>query len=299
MTLAKKKAMTAYLFLAVPLVFFLGVRFGPMLYAMARSLTDWSLLRKTNQFIGLGNFKAVLGDPVFLKSLANTLHYALLGAPLVIVISLAIALLLNRIIRGRGFFRLVYILPYITPIVAVSWVWRWMYQSPPLGILNSLFSALGLPAMDFLLSPDQALPSILAVNVWVEIGYCVTVFLAGIQTIPFDCIEAAKIDGASDAQVLFRIILPLLLPITLFLTIMQGIQFLRIFTPVYNMSSQAMGGPLDSTKSAALYIYQTAFTKFEMGQAAAASLVLFALIMTVTLLQLKLVDKKANNQEGT
>jgi multiple sugar transport system permease protein len=298
MTLTKKKALTAYVFLAIPLVFFIGVRFGPMLYAMIRSLTDWSLLRKTNQFIGLGNFRAVLGDPVFVKALVNTLHYALLGAPLVIILSLSIALLLNRIVRARGFFRLVYILPYITPIVAVSWVWRWMYQSPPLGIINAMFSMLGLPAMEFLRSPTQALHSILAVNIWVEIGYCVTVFLAGIQTIPFDCIEAAKIDGASERQVLFRIILPLLMPITLFLTIMQGIQFLRIFTPIYNMSSQAMGGPLDSTKSAALYIYQTAFTKFEMGQAAAASLVLFAIIMTVTLLQLKLFDKKANNQEG-
>ncbi|OHD79295.1 MAG: ABC transporter permease [Spirochaetes bacterium RIFOXYC1_FULL_54_7] len=297
MTLAKKKAMTAYLFLAIPLVFFLGVRFGPMSYAMVRSTTDWSLLRNTNEFLALENFKAVLGDPVFMKALVNTIHYAILGAPLVIILSLAIALLLNRITMGRSFFRLVYILPYITPIVAVSWVWRWMYQSPPLGIINALFSALGLPAMDFLLSPDQALHSILAVNVWVEIGYCVTIFLAGIQTIPMDCIEAARIDGANGRQVLFKIVLPLLMPITLFLAIMQGIQFLRIFTPVYNMSTQGMGGPLDSTKSAALYIYQTAFTKFELGRAAAASLFLFALIMTVTLIQLKLFDKKATNGE--
>lgn len=297
MTLAKKRAMTAYVFLALPLVFFVGVRFGPMLYAMGRSLTDWSLLRKTNQFIGLDNFTAVLSDGVFLKSLGNTLTYALVGAPIVIGLSLGIALLLNRVIHARGLFRLIYILPYITPIVAVSWVWRWMYQSPPLGILNALFSALGLPARDFLLSPKEALYSILAVNIWVELGYCTTVFLAGIQTIPMDCIEAAKIDGATDGQVLFRIILPLLMPITLFLMIMQGIQFLRIFTPVYNMSSQAMGGPLDSTKSAALYIYQMAFTKFEMGRAAAASLILFALIMAVTLLQLRLFDKRATGQE--
>ncbi len=297
MTLAKKKAMTAYVFLAFPLVFFVGVRFGPMLYAMIRSLTDWSLLRKTNQFIGFDNFKAVLTDPVFLKSLGNTLRYAIVGAPIVIALSLGIALLLNRIIHARGLFRLIYILPYITPMVAVSWVWRWMYQTPPMGILNAMFSALGLPAVEFLISPDQALYSILAVNIWVELGYCTTVFLAGIQTIPMDCVEAAKIDGASERQIFVRIILPLLMPITLFLMIMQGIQFLRIFTPIYNMSSQAMGGPLDSTKSAALYIYQMAFTKFEMGRASAASLVLFAIIMVVTLLQLRIFDKKANNQE--
>lgn len=298
MTLARKRSLTAYAFLAVPLVFFVVVRFGPMLYAMVRSLTDWSLLRKNNDFIGLQNFRDVLGDPVFVQALANTLHYAIVGAPSVIVISLSLALLLNRIVRGRSVFRLIYILPYITPIVAVSWVWRWMYQSPPLGIINALLVKMGLPAQEFLLSTSQALHSILAVNVWVETGYCVTVFLAGIQTIPVDVIEAARIDGASGRQILTRVILPLLLPITLFLTIMQGIQFLRIFTPVYNMSSQATGGPLNSTKSAALYIYQTAFAQFELGRASAASLVLFAMIMMVTLIQLRIFDRKAGTGGG-
>ncbi len=294
MTLARKRALTAYVFLSLPLVFFLGVRFGPTLYMMGRSLTDWSLLRKSHAFIGVGNFGEIFADPSFSAALYNTARYALFGAPVVIVLSLGIALLLNGIRKGRGLFRLVYVLPYITPIVAVSWVWRWMYQSPPLGVVNAILVLVGLPARSFLNSPAEALYSILAVNVWVELGYCVTVFLAGIQTIPQDCIEAARIDGASGSRVLVRIILPLLMPVTLFLTIMQGIQFLRIFTPVYNMSTQATGGPLDSTKSAALYIYQTAFTKFELGRAAAASLVLFAAIMTVTLLQLRFFDRKTN-----
>ncbi len=294
MTLAKKRAITAYVFLALPLVFFIGVRFGPMLYMMGRSLTDWSLLRKSNQFLGLANFAAVLGDPVFGKAMANTARYALVGAPIVIALSLAVALLLNGIARGKGLFRLIYVLPYITPVVAVSWVWRWMYQSPPMGLINRLLGALGLPAHAFINNPKEALYSILGVGIWVEMGYCVTIFLAGIQTIPQDCIEAARIDGASESRVLRSIILPLLMPITFFLAIMEGIQFLRIFTPVYNMSSQAMGGPLDSTKSAALYIYQTAFTKFEMGRAASASLILFAVIMVVTLVQVRFFDKKTN-----
>ncbi|MEI6875556.1 MAG: sugar ABC transporter permease [Spirochaetota bacterium] len=294
MTLARKRSLMAYVFLAVPLLFFISVRFGPMLYMMGRSLTDWSLMRKGNQFIGLANFQAVLSDQTFGISMGNTAAYALVGAPVVIAVSLAVALLLNGIGRGKGLFRLIYVLPYITPIVAVSWVWRWMYQSPPLGIINGLLSSLGLPAHAFINDPHEALFSVLAVNVWVEIGYCVTIFLAGIQTIPQDCIEAARIDGATEGKVLRRIILPLLMPITFFLAIMEGIQFLRIFTPVYNMSSQAMGGPLNSTKSAALYIYQTAFTKFEMGRAAAASLILFAVIMAVTLFQIKFFDKKTN-----
>ncbi len=294
MTLATKRAMTAYAFLALPLAFFLAVRFGPMLYMMGRSLTSWGLLRKTSSFVGLGNFREILADPVFLQSLSNTAKYAVFGAPAVIALSLGIALLLDLVPRGKGAYRLIYVLPYITPIVAVSWVWRWMFQSPPLGVVNAGLAALGLPAQEFLNSPRQALPSILAVNVWVELGYCTTVFLAGIQTIPSEVVEAARIDGASARQVLRKIVLPLLAPVTFFLAVMEGIQFLRIFTQVYNMSMQATGGPLNSTKSAALFIYQKAFVNFEMGLASAASLVLFAIIMAVTLVQIRVLDKKLN-----
>jgi multiple sugar transport system permease protein len=291
-TLAKRKTITAYSFLAIPLVFFLGVRFAPMLYMMAMSLTDWGLMRKVLRFLAFDNYRTIFADPAFLQSLSNTLRYAIFGAPAVIVTSLLIALLLDRIPRGKGLFRLIYVLPYITPIVAVSWVWRWMFQSPPLGVVNAVLVALGLPALEFLNSPTQALPTILAVNVWVEIGYCTVIFLAGIQTISSEVVEAARIDGASARQTLTRIILPLLMPVTLFLTVMEGIQFLRIFTQVYNMSTQAMGGPLNSTKSVALYIYQKAFTNFEMGMAAAASLVLFSVILVVTLVQMKFFDRR-------
>ena len=294
MTLAAKRAATAYAFLGLPLVFFVGVRFGPMLYMIAMSFTDWGLLRKTLHFVGLANYTAIFADPVFLKSLVNTAKYALFGAPAVIVASLFIALLLDRVPRGKGIYRLIYVLPYITPVVAVAWVWRWMFQTLPLGVINAVFVSVGLRAHEFLNSPTQALPSILAVNVWVELGYCTIVFLAGIQTIPSSITEAARIDGASGRQLLQRIVLPLLLPVTLFLAVMEGIQFLRIFTQVYNMSFQALGGPLDSTKSAALYIYQKAFTNFDMGVAASASLVLFVIILAVTLVQLRLFDRRLN-----
>jgi multiple sugar transport system permease protein len=294
MTLAKKQILTAYLFLALPLLFFLLVRFVPMLYALIMSATNWGLLIRDLKFLGFENFRKIFGDPVFIKALGNTARYALIGAPLVILASLFFALRLNDISRGRTFFRLIYVLPYITPVVAVSWVWRWMYQPPPIGIINGLLTASGIRAQEFLLGTGQALYCITAVNVWVELGYCVVIFLAGIQTVPQELTEAAKMDGASEWKILTRITLPLLLPVTLFLTVMEGIQFLRIFTQVYNMSVQATGGPLDSTKSIGLYIYQTAFTKFELGTAAAASLVLFVIVMAVTLLQLKVFDRSLN-----
>ena len=294
MTLAARRAATAYAFLGIPLLFFVGVRFGPMLYMIAMSFTDWGLLRKTLHVVGIANYKAILADPVFLKSLVNTVKYAVFGAPAVIILSLGIAILLDRLPRGKGIYRLIYVLPYITPLVAVAWVWRWMFQSPPLGIINAAFIFVGLRAHEFLNSPTQALPSILAVNVWVELGYCTVVFLAGMQTIPSSITEAARIDGASGRRLLRRITLPLLRPVTVLLAVLEGIQFLRIFTQVYNMSFQALGGPLDSTKSTALYIYQKAFNNFDMGVAASASLVLFVIILAVTLVQLRLFDRKLN-----
>ena len=292
MTLAARRAATAYAFLGIPLLFFVGVRLGPMLYMIAMSFTDWGLLRKTLHVVGIANYKAILADPVFLKSLVNTAKYAVFGAPAVIVLSLGIAILLDRLPRGKGIYRLIYVLPYITPLVAVAWVWRWMFQSPPLGVINAALVSVGLRAQEFLNSPTQALPSILAVNVWVELGYCTVVFLAGMQTIPSSITEAARMDGASGRQLLRRITLPLLRPVTVLLAVVEGIQFLRIFTQVYNMSYQALGGPLDSTKSAALYIYQKAFTDFDMGMAASASLVLFVIILAVTLVQLRLFDRR-------
>jgi len=294
MTIARKQAMTAYAFLIVPLSFFLFVRFVPMLYALVMGLTNWGLTARNLRFIGLDNFRTIFADKVFLTALANTARYAFVGAPLAIGLSLFFALQLNSISRGRSLFRLVYVIPYITPVVAVSWVWRWILQPPPLGVLNNALTALGLGAHGFLLDHKEALLTITAVNVWVELGYCVTIFLAGIQNIPNDFIEAAKIDGASGRLILSKIILPLLLPVTLFLAVMQSIQFMRIFTQVYNMSYQSQGGPLDSTKSVALYIYQTAFTKFQLGLAASASLVLFLIIMLITLVQMKFFDKQIN-----
>ncbi len=292
MTLARKQVVTAYVFLSVPLLFFLFVRLAPMAYALVMGTTNWRLLARNLKFVGLDNFRAIFTDHVFLAALGNTLRYAVLGAPLTIVISLFLALQLNAISRGKGLFRLVYVLPYITPVVAVSWVWRWMFQPLPIGIVNGLLTRLGLSPLGFLNDPHQALYSITVVNVWVELGYCITIFLAGIQNIPADFIEAAKMDGATERRVFTGITLPLLLPVTLFLTVMEGIQFLRIFTQVYNMSTQSTGGPLDSTKSIALYVYQSAFTRFQMGVAASASLVLFAIILFVTLVQIRLFDRR-------
>jgi multiple sugar transport system permease protein len=153
MTIAKKQMLIAYAFLSIPLLFFLFVRFVPMLYALVMSTTNWGLTAQGVRFVGFENFRTIFNDKVFLISLSNTARYALIGAPLAILISLFFAFQLNNISWGQGLYRLIYVLPYITPVVAVSWVWRWIFEPLPIGILNNILNALGIGTQGFLLDP--------------------------------------------------------------------------------------------------------------------------------------------------
>lgn len=290
--LRHKKVLTAYLFLSIPLLFFAFIRFYPMISAFYMSFTNWNIISPVRKFVGLSNYVGIFNDPVFMISLFNTLKYVLYGVPSVIVLSLALALLLNNVTKFQSFYRLIYVMPYITPIVATSWVWRWMYQKPPTGVINNFLSFLGLPARNFLMSTTEALPSIVATTVWGQIGYCVIIFLAGLQNIPKEYLEAARVDGANRRQLLFKITIPLLNPVIVFLSVTQTIMFLRIFTQVYNMTDQGSGGPLNSTLPLVLYIYQKAFKSFDMGTATAATVVLFLMILGITVLQLKVLNRR-------
>ncbi len=292
MKLRQKKILTAYLFLLIPLTFFAFIRFYPMISAFYISFTDWNIISPVKNFVGLSNYVTIFKDPVFRISLFNTLKYVVYGVPSVIILSLILALLLNNITRFQGFYRLIYVMPYITPLVATSWVWRWMYQKPPTGVINNFLGLFGIPARSFLMSTTEALPSIVATTVWIEVGYCVIIFLAGLQSIPKEYLEAAKVDGANRRQLLFKITIPLLNPVIVFLSVMETIMFLRIFTQVYNMSDQGSGGPLNSTKPLVLYIYQKAFKSFDMGTAAAATVILFLIILGITIVQLKVLNRK-------
>jgi multiple sugar transport system permease protein len=263
-----------------------------MISAFYMSFTNWNIISPVRKFVGLSNYVGIFNDPVFMISLFNTLKYVLYGVPSVIVLSLALALLLNNVTKFQSFYRLIYVMPYITPIVATSWVWRWMYQKPPTGVINNFLSFLGLPARNFLMSTTEALPSIVATTVWGQIGYCVIIFLAGLQNIPKEYLEAARVDGANRRQLLFKITIPLLNPVIVFLSVTQTIMFLRIFTQVYNMTDQGSGGPLNSTLPLVLYIYQKAFKSFDMGTATAATVVLFLMILGITVLQLKVLNRR-------
>ncbi len=291
LSLGQRRQMWAYIFLALPLFFFITIRFAPTFFAMSVSLFRWDILSQNKPWMGLQNYQTLYDDPVFWKSLTNTLLYVAISVPAQLVVGLALALLLQAAAHWRGFFRALYFIPFVTSTVAISWVWRWMYE-PTFGPLNKVLELVGLPDQKYLTSIDQALPSIVAVIIWQALGFYIIIFLAGLEGIPMDFYEAAKIDGAHAWDLFRHITLPLLNSTIVFLTVIGTINGVQVFTQVLNMSYQGMGGPLDSTKSLVLFIYNQAFKSLKMGYASAATVILFAIILVITVVQLKVTTRR-------
>src|SRR5690606_15154648 len=290
LTLERRRWLWAYTFIAIPLIFFLAIRIGPTLYAFWMSLHRWDPIALDRPYIGLDNYRTMVDDAVFWTAMRNTWVYVIVGVPAGLVISLLIALGLQRMIRYAGFFRVLYFLPYITSLVAVGWVWRWMYM--PNGFFNEVLGWFGLSSA-FLGSPGSAIYSIIATTVWHGLGFQVVIFLAGLESIPQDYLEAASLDGATGWQKFRGIILPLLNPTIVFLVVTGVISNLQVFTQIRNMSSAGTGGPLNSTISVVLYVYQQAFQSLpsKMGYASAMTVVLFAMILVITIIQLKVLQR--------
>ena len=292
MSFSQRRALTAYVLLAAPLAFFILIRIVPTLSALQVAFYQWDMLSDNRPFVGLDNFTRLSSDAVFLAAMANTVKYLILGVPTGLVLALAVALALTRVKRLAGLFRTVYFIPFVTSLVAVSWVWRWLYQ-PQRGTLNVLLSMIGIPPQPFLQSTSQALPSIVVVNVWHDLGFQIVIFLAGLSAIPDMYYEAARLDGAGRWALFRHITLPLLNPTLVFLAVTSAISSLQVFTQVQNMSAQGTGGPLNSTLSLVLYVYQKAFGgAYQMGYASAMTVVLFVLILSVTLVQLRVLSRR-------
>ena len=288
LTIERKLAVWAWLFLSLPVVFYVVIRFYPTVDAFFISFTDWNIIGERN-FVGLDNYRRMLDDPAFWKVFGNTFKYLLLGMPLSIVASFVIAWYLDRVRFGHGLIRALYFIPFLTTAVAMAWVWRWFYQPVPIGFFNNLLASFQLPSQPFLRSTTQALPAVLAPAVWAGLGFQIVIFLAGLRAIPETYYEAARIDGAGKWRILVEITIPLLRPTVIFLVVISSIGFLRIFDQVYNMTPQGDGGPLNSTKPLVLYIYETAFDSFDMGYATAQTVVLFLILLVITVVQLKLL----------
>jgi multiple sugar transport system permease protein len=281
----------AYILLAIPLAFFLSVRIGPTLYAFWVSLHQWDPIALNQPWVGFDNFRRIPEDDRFWASFRNTWLYVIVGVPTGLAFSLMIALGLQKLTRYVGFYRMLYFIPYMTSLVAVSWIWRWLYT--PNGALNDILGTFAIGPFKFLQNPDLALYSITAMTVWQGLGFQIIIFLAGLEAIPDMYYEAAALDGASAWERFKGITIPLLNPTLVFLTVVGVISSLQVFTQIRNMTSQGRGGPLDSTVSMVLYVYQLAFDNLpsRMGYASAVTFVLFAMILLITVIQLKVLSR--------
>jgi multiple sugar transport system permease protein len=292
LTIEKKLAIQAWLFLAVPVVFFSVIRFYPALESFGIAFTEWNLLSPA-RYVGLENFRQMWSDPVFWISFKNTFLYLIIGTPLSLGLSFLIAYYLDQVRFGHGLIRALYFIPHLTTSVAMAWVWRWFYQPPPVGLFNNILNMVGLETQPFLRSTSQALPAVIAPAIWAGLGFQIVLFMAGLRAIPSSYYEAARIDGAGKWMILREITLPLLRPTIVFLVVISSIGFLRIFDTVYNMTDNGAGGPLNSTKPLVLYIYESAFRSYRMGYAAAQTLVLFIILLTISLVQLRLMRTRS------
>jgi len=301
--LATREALWAYAFLLVPLAFYAFLRLWPALQAFKLSLFRWHVDPAQRTFEGMQYYRDLLADPKLHRALTNTLLYTAIIVPSQLVLGLVIAVMLNAVRRLRPVFRAIYFSPYVTPAAAVAWVWGWMY-SVNFGIFNNaiiawgeLVQRIGLPWLTidpqpFLTSPRQALPAVAAVVVWQQLGFQVVIFLAGLQGIPRMYYDAAAIDGAGAVRRFRYITLPLLNPVMVFSIIISTIASLQLFDQVVNINFTDQGGPLNATLTIALYMYQLAFSRFQIGYASAVTVLLFVLILVVTLLQLRLTQRR-------
>ncbi|KON88757.1 sugar ABC transporter permease [Sporosarcina globispora] len=283
---------TPYFFIAPALILLTVFSILPIFVALIISFTDLDLVGIADwssiSFVGFENYKEVVSDPIFLKSIFNTLFYVVIGVPLVIVCSLGIALLINfgkaRIFKA---FRVVFYMPSITNVVAVAVVWSYLYN-PQLGLFNHLLELLNLPSVPWLQDPTMAKISLIALALWRAIGLNMIIFLAALQGIPKTYYEAAQLDGANNWQQMFKITIPLLRYAIFFVSITTMIGWLQFFEEPFVMTN---GGPLDSTTSVALFIYRNGFQFSNFGYAAAGSFILFIAIIIITMIQFKLQKK--------
>jgi len=288
LTIRQKQIVWAYAFLAVPIFFYGFIRFYPTGNAILISFQDWNLLGKRS-WAGPDNYLKLWNDPVFWKVFKNTFVYLLIGTPISLLLSFVIAYHLDKLRFMHSFLRMLYFLPFMTSAVAMAWVWRWFYQPVPIGLFNNFLANMGIPQIEFLRSTTNALPAVLAPAIWAGLGFQVIIFMAGLRAIPKSYYEAARIDGVSWWTTLFEITIPLLKSTFVFIVVFSSIGFLRIFDHVFNMTTNDPGGPLNSTKPLVLMIYNSAFTDFDMGYAAAQTVVLFVILLAVSLLQLFLM----------
>ncbi len=267
----------AYLFILPNYLIYFVFILIPIFIVVFLGFTDYELV-KPPAFIGLQNFFKLFTDQDFLKALKNTFIYWIATVFVSMIIGLLLAILLNKPVRGRGFFRAAYYLPNVLSLVSVSIMWLWMYD-PAKGVFNTILRAIGLPTSDWLLDPSIALFSVIVPNIWAMLGFNMVIYLAGLQGIPDQYYEAARIDGASDIKQFFKITVPMLRTVSFFIFVVSTIKSFMVFDQIYVMTR---GGPVKSTTTIAFEVYENGFQYFKMGYAAAMSFILLLIVALIT-----------------
>ncbi len=276
----RKEATTAYLFSLPTILLLVGFSLGPAAYAFYLSGVSWNLLN-SQHWVGLSNFSQIVTMPLFWTSVQNSVIFAAIVMPTQTIIAMVFAAILNQNLPARGLFRLAFFFPSISSSAVTSLMFMWIFNK--LGLLNGFLLFFGVNGPDWIGDPRFALSAIMMLNIWSTSGYFMIIFLAGLQSIPQTMYEAAMIDGASGFQRFMKITVPLLKPSTFFIVVMGMIGTLQMFDQSFIISG-GTGGPLNSTMTIALFIYQEIFSYGNVGLGAAATVFLFVLVLALTIL---------------
>jgi len=286
LTLAKYRF--CYLGLLPVLVIYWVLRLEPIGRTFVLSFYDWHLIRPLKPFVGLANYRDLLQDENFLLALRNTTLFALFVVGASVVLGLALAVVLAGKLRFTAAYQAIYFLPVITPMVPMAIAWKWIFDAR-YGILNYLLSWLGVPPVGWLTSPDVAMWSIILMSVWKVLGYNMVLLLVGLKSIPTTYYEAASLDGAAGWRMFWRITLPLLRPILLFVIVISTINAYNVFTQVYVMTQGSQAAPGAPVRVLVFDIYQNGFQFFKMGYASAEAVVLTLIVLALTLIQFRVI----------
>jgi multiple sugar transport system permease protein len=291
----RSEALAGYAFIAVPMLLFLILNIGSILYALFISVFQWNIRSGAGAFIGIQNYQNVFKDPIFIRAIQNSVYYAVIWVPLTMAVGLFLAVLVNQKLRGRTFFRAAFYFPAIASSAAVTVLW--IFLVAPDGLFNGIREAIGINPLfrlfgftdnqNWIGNANTALNSVIILNAWTTSGTFMLFYLASLQTIPGEVYEAAAIDGAGTWSMFSRITFPLLKPGHYFVATVAVIGALQLFDQA-RIAGGTSGDPANALMSVVLYLYNIAFFKFDFDRAASVGLILFVIILTLTLIQRRL-----------
>jgi ABC-type sugar transport system permease subunit len=286
-----RRALAGLAFVSPALILLIVFALGPFLFTLWVSVHEWNMLTPVAEmpFEGAANYTYLLqDDPLFRETFTNTVYFAVGNVAVSVVLALCVALILNGPVKLRAFWRAAFFMPYVTAPVAIAIVWRNMLDSN-WGMVNGLLDRVGLPQQPFLDSLDQAMPSVIGVAIWHGVGYYMIIFLAGLQAISHELYEAARLDGAGSWRLFWTITLPLLRPTLLFVVVVNTLGSLQVFDLPFVLTD---GGPVNTTTTLVMNMYDTAFRFLRMGRATAMAVMLFGVIFVMTMIQMRVLREK-------